>query len=956
MFNKKEEVSKSQGIFSSKNANNFYGLQNPTTSNSSWRRNSNEFTDMNNSSFPVRSPDPFSQNNLQDRGMDSSIFRQAAQTPSTYNTAFTTADKSTAQSFNPFNKSSNPFNFQKTVSIDTFAPKQPPVDWFATQQPRGRPPVARASPPPANNRNTMDMDVGPIAMQHPNDGITPFTTTPSKDLHRPTPENAAPPLSIASSTSKPAGFQQGGYGGASVGFLKKYVPSGPVPAQGGGKMSFLCRVCGASFATNVQLVSHLKAEMHFDNGGAAADWGGSPQPHAAAPPSSFTANPSIGGTKKLMQLQQQQQAKRLTTANTNGLTGPVLATTPVKPSASVPLQSAQSANLTGLKADITPPPPPPKPQMLARASLVGDMRGAEKAVSGDVCPAVEDGIPDDAEGDEESIAVFQSPLVPATSVPTVAETPFRKTDVSDVVSSSNRRYALELPTAVRPLGNESISGLDDDDGDVDGVVTGLCTDMCPSQERKQRLEERDIHKFEKMFLSSECLQNFDINESVISMVKKCQRSAADHRLNIPQLVRTPKTLLRTIAYLEDTIMDAKLTYEDIDELELYLFIWDRFRMIAKDFILQNFRFGGRVDGYAVECHERMARWYISMEHRMRGTADFVLMHSHQNKEQLNKVLKSLNEFYDDIAECSGRGETVIGVDFTRICANEAEFRAYYALCQLYNPAEVQRYVSRLSEKVLTSDPIRTVLAVTTAMRLKNYAAFFRILRTCSYLEACCLQNYVCEMRIHALRVMSRSHRAGRNETQLPLEIITALLMFESEDDAFTFCTGCGMEVIPTDDQWFLVLSSSNLDDLLPINPKTGETVLPVVEPMWIGIEGRVADCPTSDITRGLTNNAVPFEDNNNTEDQPIVHIVTRPPVPLVPKPSPAPIHSNTSTHQISRRNQTKYLQQAPKPPPASLRGWLKQKQPVPPSQPFVSSLPQQVPRGSRKAYSHQDRA
>ena len=79
-----------------------------------------------------------------------------------------------------------------------------------------------------------------------------------------------------------------------------------------------------------------------------------------------------------------------------------------------------------------------------------------------------------------------------------------------------------------------------------------------------------------------------------TMIKKFQRSSADHALQIPHLLRTPLTLLRTIAYIEEEIMDLH-EMNKIDprikeipsSLFIYLFCWDRYRMIAKDFTLQH---------------------------------------------------------------------------------------------------------------------------------------------------------------------------------------------------------------------------------------------------------------------------------------------------------------------------------------------------------------------------------
>ncbi len=58
-------------------------------------------------------------------------------------------------------------------------------------------------------------------------------------------------------------------------------------------------------------------------------------------------------------------------------------------------------------------------------------------------------------------------------------------------------------------------------------------------------------------------------------------------------------------------------YGDISaKLFVYLFIWDRFRMIAKDFTLQISALP--VTDIWVECHERMARWFVYMDHMMKS--------------------------------------------------------------------------------------------------------------------------------------------------------------------------------------------------------------------------------------------------------------------------------------------------------------------------------------------------
>jgi hypothetical protein len=54
-----------------------------------------------------------------------------------------------------------------------------------------------------------------------------------------------------------------------------------------------------------------------------------------------------------------------------------------------------------------------------------------------------------------------------------------------------------------------------------------------------------------------------------------------------------RVLTNTVYYIEEHVMekdmegpDARFGGEDPPEMDVYLFVWDRFRMIAKDFILQ----------------------------------------------------------------------------------------------------------------------------------------------------------------------------------------------------------------------------------------------------------------------------------------------------------------------------------------------------------------------------------
>jgi hypothetical protein len=83
-------------------------------------------------------------------------------------------------------------------------------------------------------------------------------------------------------------------------------------------------------------------------------------------------------------------------------------------------------------------------------------------------------------------------------------------------------------------------------------------------------------------------------------------------------------------------------------LDVYQFVWDRTRMVRKDFILQNFvGTGGLVDARAVRCHERIARWHCLCEHQLSHIGEYITNQSQQNIQELGQTMKTLNQFYDD---------------------------------------------------------------------------------------------------------------------------------------------------------------------------------------------------------------------------------------------------------------------------------------------------------------------
>jgi hypothetical protein len=211
-----------------------------------------------------------------------------------------------------------------------------------------------------------------------------------------------------------------------------------------------------------------------------------------------------------------------------------------------------------------------------------------------------------------------------------------------------------------------------------------------------------------------------------------------------------------------------------EPIELYNFCWDRFRMIRKDFVLQNYRgAGGRVHPIALDIHERIARYHVLSEHELIETESFV---AQQNMEQLGQTLKSLNELYDESHKVG---------DPARLSPFEAECRAYFILCTLDNGRgmDVLKYVKVLPHHILESPHIKFAMRVFVARHTGDYFQFFSLLRQATYLQSCLLFRYIPNVRSSALLRMNRAYRSQT----YPLEDLVELLCFDDIDHAYSVC-------------------------------------------------------------------------------------------------------------------------------------------------------------------------
>lgn len=350
-----------------------------------------------------------------------------------------------------------------------------------------------------------------------------------------------------------------------------------------------------------------------------------------------------------------------------------------------------------------------------------------------------------------------------------------------------RPSASESATAPAPV--DFSSNDDSNKAELSSAVNldGTCIDMCSPAERELHIRVDELSGFEK------CFPDQPGREREL-IIKRFQRSSADHKLDIPSEVRPPGVLRRTQLYIEQEIMDRERAGVDprlnpprVPEIiELYNFCWDRFRMIRKDFVLQNYRgAGGRVHPIALDVHERVARYHILSEHELIEVPSFV---AQQNMEQLGQTLKSLNELYDESRNVG---------DPSYLSPFEAEFRAYFILCTLDNGRglDVLKFVKGLHKSIVDSPQVKFAMKVFVARHTSDYFQFFMLLRQATYLQSCLLFRYLPGIRSTALQ---RMNRAFRNQPY-PLVDLMNLLCFDDIDHAGSVCSQHGLVITQQDE-------------------------------------------------------------------------------------------------------------------------------------------------------------
>ncbi|GAA6060198.1 hypothetical protein JCM10212_002277 [Sporobolomyces blumeae] len=303
---------------------------------------------------------------------------------------------------------------------------------------------------------------------------------------------------------------------------------------------------------------------------------------------------------------------------------------------------------------------------------------------------------------------------------------------------------------------------------------GTCDEMCPEWEREEREYQNNVDPLERYPGTS----RIDPSRAV----KAFHRPAAGNDAPLPGDVRPPPILHHTLDYLFHTLLPQH------PFAVTHPFVRDRTRSIRQDFTVQNVR--GKD---AIECNERIARYHILALGILREQSGFS---ESQELEQLRKVLKSLNEFYDDLRLADPN------VDLP----NEAEFRSYHLLTHLRDP-DIVWSTELLPRPVFARPLLQTALQLHRLAQKSNtargeraspnaFSRFFKLVESgdVPFLFGCILSTHFNDVRRNALDALKVAFL--KQHSAYPVKSLVKVLGCDDEADARSVCEQLGIVVRP----------------------------------------------------------------------------------------------------------------------------------------------------------------
>ena len=344
---------------------------------------------------------------------------------------------------------------------------------------------------------------------------------------------------------------------------------------------------------------------------------------------------------------------------------------------------------------------------------------------------------------------------------------------------------------------------------------GTCEEMCPRFEQITRIMEHDVKNLERA-------QGPDGTMWPVpqKMIKAYGRSSAGQDAPLPDDIRTPGALRRTLDYMiRDIVGDGN------NLPTVHNFLWDRTRSIRRDFTFQQASLTAADYADEIYCLETIARFHVIALHQMSNPTNTSTDFSeHQEVEQLGRTLLSLIHTYED---CKALGI---------VCPNEAEFRAYHLVYHARNPAMMES-VQDWGAEFWSNSIIQTAIGLVECLHtiwevngplkphMKSEIAqnfcnrFFAILQQpeISYVMACFAELHFNSIRQAALKTILSAYRKQRDQTtDWSVSALSSYLHFDSLDDVESFVEAHGLNITDRDGMSYLDFDTAKA----PVEPET----------------------------------------------------------------------------------------------------------------------------------------
>ena len=311
-------------------------------------------------------------------------------------------------------------------------------------------------------------------------------------------------------------------------------------------------------------------------------------------------------------------------------------------------------------------------------------------------------------------------------------------------------------------------------------------EMCSKEEMIERQNDNLLSIFEinnneeKIYIPE---KNIFVNKvNPLYAIKSYIRPNSEKKDN---LIRTPKTLLKTLNFILNNIIDSDIisnpNFPKVNFSDIYLFSEDRFKSIKQDFIILK-------NDNSIEffyCLETIIRFEILS---LNQTLNYSSINGIQG---LYKLL--IKQIYSNLI-C-----LIHAYKKSDISRNKDEFYSYFLLISIkQSPLEFYNSISIIPKSYRKKKNVKLSLEICDLINNKNWNIFFKKIKSneCSYLLSCLMMIFITDMRIYCLFELGSGLIPKQTQYQTTLKKLCNILLFDTIKELKLFSVNIGLKIDP----------------------------------------------------------------------------------------------------------------------------------------------------------------